>query len=65
MSGKLFQIFPLPYRYNSHGWSYGVYLNGLLNWLAVQDRPVSVCGWHWENVKAKEFVIWVQSYTRS
>jgi hypothetical protein len=32
-------------------------LNGRLNWLAIQDRPVSVYGWHWENVKANEFVI--------
>jgi len=31
-------------------------LNGRLNWLAVKDRPVSVYGWHWENVKAKEIV---------
>jgi hypothetical protein len=53
-----FPAVPLPYRYNRHGGSiYGVYLNGRLNWLAIQDRPVSVYGWHWENVKANEFVI--------
>ncbi|AES63639.1 F-box protein interaction domain protein [Medicago truncatula] len=50
-----FPAVPLPNRYTDQGGSHGVYLNGSLNWLAIQDRPVSVYGW--ENIKSKEFVI--------
>ncbi|KEH26963.1 F-box protein interaction domain protein [Medicago truncatula] len=50
-----FHAVPLPTRYTGQGECDGVYLIGRLNWLAIQDRPVSVYGW--ENIKAKEFVI--------
>ncbi|AES63644.1 F-box/kelch-repeat protein At3g23880 [Medicago truncatula] len=50
-----FPAVPLPNQYTGQGGSDGVYLNGRLNWLAIQNRPVSVDGW--ENIKAKEFVI--------
>jgi len=50
-----FPAVPLPNEYTGQGGSDGVYLNGRLNWLAIQDRPVSVDGW--ENIKANEFVI--------
>lgn len=50
-----FPAVPLPNGYTGQGGSDGVYLNGRLNWLAIQNRPVNVDGW--ENIKANEFVI--------
>jgi len=50
-----FPAVPLPNRYTGQGGSDGVYLNGRLNWLAIQDRPVCVYGW--DNIKANEFVV--------
>ncbi|RHN49283.1 putative F-box associated interaction domain-containing protein [Medicago truncatula] len=58
-----FPAVPLPNCYKNQGGSDGVYLNGRLNWLAIQDRLVSVYGWE-ENIKAKEFAI-VSLYTET
>ncbi|RHN41625.1 putative F-box associated interaction domain-containing protein [Medicago truncatula] len=52
-----FPAVPLPNIYTGQGGSDGVYLNGRLNWLAIQDRPVSVDVDVWEDIEAKEFVI--------
>jgi len=50
-----FPAVPLPNCFKNTGGNDGVYLNGRLNWLPIQDRLVSVYGW--ENIKAKEFVV--------
>lgn len=52
-----FPAVPLPNIYTGQGGSDGVYLNGRLNWLAIQDRPVSDDVDGWENIKANEFVV--------